>query len=90
MRYWLDLLARKDALLVVRFEDLRSDPAEHLRAIAMFIGLDPSDEAVHRAVDDNSLERMREGRAGPSEVLQQHDTAERFVGKGRSEGGARN
>ena len=49
----------------------------------MFIGLDPSDEAVHRAVDDNSLERMRakEERA-PSEVLQQHDTAERFVGKG--------
>jgi hypothetical protein len=84
VRYWLDSpLARKDALLVVRFEDLRSEPAEHLRTIARFIGLDPSDEAIHRAVDDNSLERMRakEERA-PSEVLQQHDTAERFVGKG--------
>ena len=57
VRYWLDF-SLKDALLVVRFEDLRSDP-RNISAIAMFIGLDPSDEAVHRAVDDNSLERMR-------------------------------
>ena len=84
VRYWLDSpLARENALLVVRFEDLREAPADHLREIATFIGLESSDEAVQRAVDDNSLERMRakEERA-PSEVLRPHETTERFVGTG--------
>jgi len=84
VRYWLDSpLAGDGNLLVVTFEDLRADPTARLGDIARFIGLDPSQEEVRRAVEDNSLERMqaKEARA-PSAVLRQHDTTERFVGAG--------
>jgi Sulfotransferase domain len=84
VQYWLgSRLAREAALLVVRFEDLRAAPVERLREIASFIGLDASEEAIRRAVDDNALDRMRakEERA-PTKVLRQHDTTERFVGTG--------
>ncbi|HEX6399948.1 MAG TPA: sulfotransferase domain-containing protein [Actinomycetota bacterium] len=84
VRYWLDSrIAKEGNLLVVTFEDLRAEPAARLAEIARFVGLDPSDAEIERAVDDNSLQRMqaKEGRA-PSAVLRQHDTTERFVGAG--------
>jgi hypothetical protein len=46
--------------LVVRFEDLRADTAGQLAMVARFLGIDASDEAVARAVEHNTIERMRE------------------------------
>jgi hypothetical protein len=84
VEYWLDSrIARNDDLLVVKFEELRAAPADHLRRIADFIGLHPSEDEIERAVADNTLERMKakEERA-PTTALRQHGTTERFVGEG--------
>jgi hypothetical protein len=84
VRYWLDSeQARRGDLYVVRYEDLRLDPILGLRGVLEHLGLRRSDEQIIRAVEDNSLERMRakEGRASPSDV-KSHATGEPFVGRG--------
>jgi hypothetical protein len=48
-------------LLVLRYEDMRADPAGKLREIIEFIGLGPAVEPdrLRRAVESSALERMR-------------------------------
>lgn len=49
----------------VRYEDLRNQPAMALRSLAGAIGLNVSEETVHRVADEYKAERLAErGRAG--------------------------
>ena len=45
---------------IVRYEDLRSDPAKVLSEVLMFVGLPYSEVDLQRAVDESSFERTRE------------------------------
>lgn len=57
---WLNSpIAGTSSMLLVRFEDLRSDPEMAFRGIAEFLGMEVEPEAVKRAVANNSLEQMR-------------------------------
>ncbi len=57
---WFDspLEARGD-LLTIRFENLRKDTEPNLARIVNFLGIKADSEALRRAIENNSLERMR-------------------------------
>jgi hypothetical protein len=58
---WLDSpIANNGNLLLVRFEDLRQDPVPCFRRMAEFLGVEISEERVRSAVENNSIQRMRE------------------------------
>lgn len=57
---WLDAaVKRPDQILIIRFDDLKSDTANTLRKIVDFIGIDTSDDIVQGAVEDTSLSAMK-------------------------------
>lgn len=47
-------------LLQVRFEDLRQKPLEGFTRIAKFLGINSNPELIQRAIDHNSLDKMKE------------------------------
>lgn len=53
-------LAGRGDLLTVRYEDLRKNTEEGLHAILQFLGVKASSDQVRTAVNNNSLEKMRE------------------------------
>jgi len=76
---WLSAPLRKEQLLVVRFEDLRCDTLKTVGRIAKFMGL-PSDESrIRKAIDDNTVERMR---AKEKETPQRASKRGRFIRSG--------
>jgi hypothetical protein len=59
-RSWLDSpLARNGNLLVVRYEELRRNPEQRVAQILQFLGITPDAQAIGRAIENNSLQRMR-------------------------------
>jgi len=60
LNLWAREAERVESLLVVRYEDMRSDPNETLRRVMEFINDDSADEsAVAAAVEYASVENMR-------------------------------
>ena len=58
---WLDSpLAKTGNLLVVRYEDMRKDPVPWFAQMAEFLGVDVGREKIELAVDNNSIQKMRE------------------------------
>lgn len=58
---WLDSpLVGTPNILVMRFEDLRHDPVKEFTRMANFLGVDPGDGVIQRAVANSSLEKMKE------------------------------
>jgi hypothetical protein len=58
---WLDSpIAGKESLLLVRYEDLRQDPLPWFVRMAEFLGVDVDVEKIKLAVENNSIEKMRE------------------------------
>jgi hypothetical protein len=58
---WLDSpIAATENLLVVRYEDLRQDPVHCFTRMAEFLRLDVAREKIELAVENNSLQKMRE------------------------------
>jgi len=57
-RWRHELAARPDALLL-RYEDLRADPAGKLREVAAWLGFDATDAEIAEAVRFGSFESMR-------------------------------
>lgn len=58
---WLDspIAGTKD-LLLVRFEDLRQDPVAWFSRIVEFLGVEADREKIKVAVENNSIQKMRE------------------------------
>jgi len=46
-------------LLVMRYEDLISDPARHFGIVARFLGLRPADERLAKAIQNSSFDVLR-------------------------------
>jgi len=59
MNGWIRELDKFDNILVVRYEDLRSDPEPQLARLMTFFGEDAQTEAINGAVDFASVENMR-------------------------------
>lgn len=70
-RSWLDGRAEHPHVLL-RYEDLKSDPVHELRRVATFFGQDPTDDDLRSVVEDCSAERMR--------AMQEREVALRQVG----------
>jgi hypothetical protein len=67
---WIDSpLARGGGLCLVRYEDLKADPAPVLRAIGDFLGVPFDDGAIAAAIEANTVGRMRQ-KERASTVLQ--------------------
>jgi Sulfotransferase domain len=85
---WLDgRLAGSDDLLVVRFEDLRSATETCLRRIVDYLDLTVDDEALGRAIEDNTVARLREREDRARDTVYKHtDRRFRFINQGRVAG----
>ena len=71
-------------LLVLRYEDLLADPAKHFGVVTEFLGLQPSQERLHRAVRNSSFEvlKAQEQRDG---FRERPEHAAAFFREGRAE-----
>jgi len=59
-RTWLESpLSKNGNLMVVRYEDLRRNPEEILGRLLRFLGVTPDVRVIRKAIEDNSLQRMR-------------------------------
>jgi hypothetical protein len=58
---WLDSpIAGTENLLLVRYEDLRQDPVTWFARMVEFLGVDVGREKIELAVENNSIQKMRE------------------------------
>jgi hypothetical protein len=69
LNVWAGEIDRMPHLLVVRYEDLRREPAKILSQIVEFIGTPISQEVIEEAVDYASVDRMREREAANTSWL---------------------
>jgi hypothetical protein len=53
-------IAQTDNMLVMRFEDLRSDPVSGFARMIEFLGVDVDMEKIKRAVENNTVQKMRD------------------------------
>ncbi len=81
---WLDSpLAQTPNLLVMRYEDLRSNTHASFQQIVEFLGIKRSSKAIHEAIVNNSLDKMRvKEQLSPQKV----SARGRFVGNGSMQG----
>lgn len=83
MNRWRHELVERPRSLLLRYEDLRADPAAKLREVAAWMGFDPSDaelaEAVRFGSFDSMREREREGRFATADLTpRDRDDADSF------------
>lgn len=84
---WLDSrTAAAGWLHVVRYEDLKREPAETLLSIADFLGVTCGRPRVDQVVEDNTVERMREKEEAGGGELPGSREEEKFVREGRAGG----
>jgi hypothetical protein len=57
--FWAGQLKNREDALIIRYEDLRHEPARTLRQIAEFIGEDFSDEEIEKTVAFGDFDNMR-------------------------------
>jgi len=58
---WLDSpIAGTDNMLLLRFEDLRKDPVPGFARMVESLGMDVDMDKIRRAVENNTIQRMRE------------------------------
>jgi sulfotransferase family protein len=91
-RSWLESpLGKNGNLLVVRYEDLRKNPEQKLSEILDYMGVTPNLQHIRKAIEDNTLQRMRKiedtaKKAGEQSILLGNrkgvDEVSRFVRKG--------
>ena len=80
--------ARRGRMLLIKYEDLRRNPAGTLAGIASFLGVPAEPEAIRRAVEHNELKNMRakEDRVDRSEMFKRANPAFSHVNQGLVEG----
>jgi Sulfotransferase domain len=78
---WLSIPHRP--VLILRYEDMLSDPARSFGRLAAFLRLRPSPERLRRAIEMSSFEELaaQERRAG---FVERPETAERFFRAGQA------
>jgi hypothetical protein len=59
MNVWASELPNIKNLLMVRYEDLRSDPGKQLERMIAFLGLAPDSRIIQDAVEFSSVENLR-------------------------------
>lgn len=59
MNVWASELPNIENLLMVRYEDLRSDPGKQLERMITFLGLPPDSRIIQDAVEFSSVENLR-------------------------------
>jgi len=88
--FWVDRGGREDAgpIHLVRFEELRRQPQDVFKGILGFLGAHAEPGAIQRAIDNNSLERMRtkEDRAREEGWRQNARPDTRFINTGAISG----
>jgi Sulfotransferase domain len=58
---WLDSpIADTNNMLLLRFEDLRKDPVPAFARVVKFLGMDVDLDKIRRAVENNTVQKMRE------------------------------
>lgn len=57
---WLAMRAGDPGFLLIRYEDMKNAPQDELSRLASFLGLDSSPDALKRAIELSSAERMRQ------------------------------
>lgn len=83
-RSWLD-----HAGLVVKYEDLRADPAAQIRRLVDYVGITVNDEEITRALDASTLEHTRSAQDRSSTAFKQQFTSDfQFARKGEIGEGA--
>lgn len=87
VRSWLDSApAQAGRVLVVKFEDLRRDPAVTLSNILLFLGAQAR-ISVQQAIENNTVEKMREKESrARTTVFKAWSQDHRFVRQGSVEG----
>ncbi len=90
VRSWLESpLAKNGNLLVIRYEDMREDPAGILARVVKFLGISAHPHRIRKAIESNSLEKMRAKEDKAKTVPKASCEDARFVRKGEV-GGWRN
>jgi hypothetical protein len=57
---WLDLASKRPQVMVVTYENLRTDTVNVMADIVAFFGADVDAERIHQVVEDSTFERMKE------------------------------
>jgi hypothetical protein len=87
VRSWLDSrLAPDKNLLLIRFEDMRTDTEDTLTKILDFLGVSGNPEKVREAIEANSLEEMKAKENASRMLPKMSDNEGRFVRKGEIAG----
>lgn len=88
VRSWIESrLANTGDLLVLRFEDMRSDTAAALRTIAAFLRIRVTSQQISRAIANTSIRQMKEKEErARTTVLKSARSDERFIRSGASGG----
>lgn len=87
--YWLaSLPAQRGHLHLVKYEALRRSPEDCLADVVDFLGLPVDRSRIERAVENNTLDRMRskEDKAPPQRFKRAHSREVRFVNQGLTHG----
>jgi hypothetical protein len=80
---WLDSeTAGKGNLLILRYEDLHERPLEILQTATAFLGVKVEPSSIRRAIEDNTIERMRVKEDISGVTFQGGGEDGRFVRKG--------
>lgn len=87
IRSWMDgPLAQEGKLLVVRFEDLRTNPQEELTRMVAFVDVPATLETIRTSLANNTVERMRAKEVKSQKLYQSTTEVGRFVRKGAVQG----
>lgn len=76
---WLSAPLSPQEILILRFEDLKTDTRGSIAQIARFLSLPADEIRIRKAINDNTLERMR---AKERETPQRASKAGRFIRSG--------
>lgn len=83
--FWMSSLpARRGHLHLVKYEELRTSPEERVADIVRFLGLHVDASAIVKAIENNTLDRMRskEDQAPPQKFKRARSRDVRFVNQG--------
>jgi hypothetical protein len=75
-------LQEQGRLVTIRYEDLHQDTLGELRRALRFLGADVDPAAMDRAVEENTLERMRQKEASNHDILRRKRDDLRYVNQG--------